>query len=260
MSIAASRKWNRILPQGTGTPEEKNPKLSQWSSPAVPDSGWCSSNLLLGTGMVLIQRSTRKIVVVCEPTRDYWFFPRGRKDLGESLEAAALREAYEESGYRAEFMPVYNPSRAPAPPGKTSMYEQANTEPIYVTTTAWREVRNIQGPDASLGYEYLTTWYIGQIPDDAVREEGTGQLDEENYVSHLLTYEEAMKKVWGSERDVLRYAWAIFLRTLEIEDALAKEAAATEEEKDRLKDPNNYLQMDQAKYLGVYEVDTASVV
>lgn len=47
------------------------------------------------------------------------------------------------------------------------MYDQTNTEPIYVTTTAWKELR-LRGPDATLGYEYLTTWYIGQIPDDAV--------------------------------------------------------------------------------------------
>lgn len=35
-------------------------------------------------------------MVVHESSREYWFFPRGRKDLGETLEAAALREAYEE--------------------------------------------------------------------------------------------------------------------------------------------------------------------
>lgn len=53
--------------------------------------------------------------------------------------------------------------------------------------------------------------------------------DEENYVSHLLTYEEAVRRLWGSERDVLYYAWRIFLRTMEIEDALAKKAAAKKE-------------------------------
>lgn len=63
--------------------------------------------------------------------------------------------------------------------------------------------------------------------------------DESNYVSHLFTYEEAMKRVWGSEKDVLRYAWAIFQRTVEIENSLAKGAAeVTEEEKDEIKGTN----------------------
>ena len=29
-------------------------------------------------------------------TKDYWFLPKGRKDVGESLEDTALREGYEE--------------------------------------------------------------------------------------------------------------------------------------------------------------------
>lgn len=48
--------------------------------------------------MVLIQQNTHKIVVVYDTEAKYWFFPRGRKDRGESLEEAALREAYEEVG------------------------------------------------------------------------------------------------------------------------------------------------------------------
>lgn len=51
---------------------------------------------MLGAGMVLIQENTHKIVVVYETLKKYWFFPRGRKDIGESLEQTALREAYEE--------------------------------------------------------------------------------------------------------------------------------------------------------------------
>ena len=51
---------------------------------------------MLGAGMVLIQENTHKIVVIYETRKKYWFFPRGRKDIGESLEHTALREAYEE--------------------------------------------------------------------------------------------------------------------------------------------------------------------
>jgi ADP-ribose pyrophosphatase YjhB (NUDIX family) len=51
---------------------------------------------MLGAGMVLIQENTHKIVVIYETQKQYWFFPRGRKDIGESLEHTALREAYEE--------------------------------------------------------------------------------------------------------------------------------------------------------------------
>ena len=73
------------------------PPLSKlYSSPGVQDSYWCSQDFMLGAGMVLIQENTHKIVVVYETLKKYWFFPRGRKDIGESLEQTALREAYEE--------------------------------------------------------------------------------------------------------------------------------------------------------------------
>ena len=73
------------------------PPLSKpYSSPGVENSHWCSQDFMLGAGMVLIQENTHKIVVVHETIKNYWFFPRGRKDIGESLEQTALREAYEE--------------------------------------------------------------------------------------------------------------------------------------------------------------------
>jgi hypothetical protein len=73
------------------------PPLSKpYSSPGVQNSFWCSQDFMLGAGMVLIQENTHKIVVVYETLKKYWFFPRGRKDIGESLEQTALREAYEE--------------------------------------------------------------------------------------------------------------------------------------------------------------------
>jgi hypothetical protein len=43
----------------------------------------------------MIQESTGKVVVVRDEATGRWFLPRGRKDVGESLEQAAFREGYE---------------------------------------------------------------------------------------------------------------------------------------------------------------------
>lgn len=72
------------------------PRALSWSTPPVPDSCWSSQDFMLGAGMVIFQPSTCKVVIVYDREREYWFLPRGRKDLGESLETTALREAYEE--------------------------------------------------------------------------------------------------------------------------------------------------------------------
>jgi len=168
---------------------------------------------MLGAGMVLIQENTHKIVVVYETRKKYWFFPRGRKDIGESLEQAALREAYEESGYRPEFMPLFSPHHAPAPPQNPNAYEHPNIEPIFISLSSWQPKRARPGRIDN-GGEYLITWYAGRIAENAVQQKGTGMPDEQNYESHLLSIEDALSRVSGGERKVLRYAWEIYCFTL----------------------------------------------
>jgi NUDIX domain len=69
--------------------------LSQFSNRSVPDSSFFAPDFVLGVGVVIIQPSSSKVVLVTDH-RGRWFLPKGRKDKGESLEQAALREAYEE--------------------------------------------------------------------------------------------------------------------------------------------------------------------
>jgi len=86
----------------------KPTKLSDLSTPSVPNSIWSSADVLLGAGVVIIQPTSGKVVVLShksmrkdeETGKEYeyevFFLPKGRKNLGESLEEAAVREGYEE--------------------------------------------------------------------------------------------------------------------------------------------------------------------
>ncbi|KAJ7452038.1 NUDIX hydrolase domain-like protein [Mycena galericulata] len=189
--------------------------MSCWSSPQVPNSAWADENFLLGAGMVVFQPATLKVVTVWEKEKKYWFLPKGRKDVGESLEQAALREAYEESGYRVQPLPLYTQTRAPGPPSNRETPYRPNCEPIFINTTSYpqRKRRNIVAPPG----EYLTFWYVGQIPADAVREEGTGMPDEINYETHLLSVDEALKNLFPDEGRVVAYAWTLYEYTLKRE-------------------------------------------
>ncbi|KAJ7146200.1 NUDIX hydrolase domain-like protein [Mycena epipterygia] len=198
--------------------------MSVWSSPQVPDSSWADQNFLLGAGMVLIQQTTRKVVVVYERQKKYWFLPKGRKDIGESLEQAALREAYEESGYRVEFLPLYTNSCAPIPPANRHLGYVPNCEPIFINTTSYRARQ--RGNWVAPPGEYLTFWYVGQIPEDAVREEGTGMPDEVNYETHLVDVHDAVKMLFRDEARVVNYAWTLFEQTCKQKEALEAQRLA----------------------------------
>ena len=69
--------------------------LSERSTTAIANSVIHATDFLLGAGVVIIQPSTAKVVLVTDK-RERWFLPKGKKDKGESLEQTALREAYEE--------------------------------------------------------------------------------------------------------------------------------------------------------------------
>lgn len=136
---------------------------------------FCSENFMLGAGAIIIQPSSGKVVVVQDGDR--WFLPKGRKDLGESIEEAALREGYEEvgvllgltcslthdrqSGYRCEFLPLYHWTNAPAD-GSGLAYGRKHSEPLFVNITSYPGRRS-RPPG-----EYLTFWYACQIGPDAV--------------------------------------------------------------------------------------------
>jgi hypothetical protein len=99
-STRRNNSWNH-------PPNKHKPKpLSEISSPAVSDSLWFAQDIQLAASVVIIQPSTGRFVVLSEKRvykvrgkeEEYerWFLPRGRKDVGESLEQTAVREGYEE--------------------------------------------------------------------------------------------------------------------------------------------------------------------
>lgn len=63
-------------------------------------------------------------------------------------------------------MPLFIPHHAPAPPDDRNAYERPNTEPIFMTLSSWQPKRR---GAADNGGEYLTSWYVGRIAEDAVR-------------------------------------------------------------------------------------------
>ena len=54
--------------------------------------------------------------------------------------------------------------------------------------------------------------------------------DEQNYESHLLTYEDALACLPNSEQKALKYAWAVYNMTLEHQENLAQQRLKSEQE------------------------------
>lgn len=111
-----SRETPATTPNANSQPATRKPRskppvepkpLSQNSSPHVLNSLWYARDIQLAASVVIIQPSTSLFVVISEKMKykhpngqerefEHWFLPRGRKDVGESLEETAVREGYEE--------------------------------------------------------------------------------------------------------------------------------------------------------------------
>ncbi|KAJ3733171.1 hypothetical protein DFJ43DRAFT_1069699 [Lentinula guzmanii] len=204
--------------------------FSRWSSPSIPHSGWACEDFMVGVGMMIIQPSTKKMVILYDHSRPGCFFlPRGRKDIGETLQEAVLREAYEESGFNVEFLPLYKFTRQPTPPAQRAAGLKPDTEPIYMTARKWGpKVRQDKVIDT--GGEYFVSWFIGQIPENPVHHKGVGMPDEQGFQSFLVSFDEGLHLINPEERPVVQYALNVYRQhtSLVEEFALLKAAGAEE--------------------------------
>lgn len=94
------------------------------SSEFCISSGTCTLDLLHSRVLLIKWRKTNEI-----------FLPKGRKHISETLEAAALRETWEETGYRAKLLPLPFVTLATTPSSFTEDGKNTElvTEPIAVS-------------------------------------------------------------------------------------------------------------------------------
>lgn len=123
------------------------------------------------------------------------FLPRGRKDVGETLAACALREGFEESGFRGELIPWGGGpggTLQPRPPGSSKGNEQLQTEN---KEAFWVQAQPM--PTRSGIIIYFTYYFLAVIPeDDPVPDKGKGRLvgrHESGYEGILVPVEKAIE-------------------------------------------------------------------
>lgn len=76
----------------------------------------------IGAGTVTFHPTNNEVLVVLNKKyhEDIWQLPKGRKNLDEDLRDTAIRETYEETGYRVKLVPIPVLTRATRPRGSTT--------------------------------------------------------------------------------------------------------------------------------------------
>ncbi len=70
----------------------------------------------ISCGTVCVDPRASRVLVIYNRRLGIWQLPKGRKNIGEDLESAALRETYEETGVHAVLLPLKIRTRSTNPP------------------------------------------------------------------------------------------------------------------------------------------------
>ena len=190
-----------------------------------PTTQYLAGNFVISAGSVLFRRvqpipvsasqsqtsaSTFEICILHQLTKDEWLLPKGRKDRGETLEQAAVRETYEETSYPCHLWPQRMPTRAPAP-GVSNIHRTQIvddiTEPLAVTV---RELGN--------GRTKLIFWYIALAEEGAEKVVGS-QMEDENFESHFVDAATALRRLtFQGDRDIVQQAIDIVIGSSSISE------------------------------------------
>jgi 8-oxo-dGTP pyrophosphatase MutT (NUDIX family) len=167
---------------------------------------YLSGNFIISAGSILFRKrpsaepdsSALEICILHHLTEDEWLLPKGRKDRGETIEQAAIRETYEETGYPCHLWPQRMPTRAPAPGINDTHYAEVVdniTEPVAVAIR-----------DLGEGRAKLIFWYIALAEDGAEKVAGS-QMENENFESAFLDIPTVLERLtFQNDREVVQQA------------------------------------------------------
>ncbi|KAJ0425633.1 NUDIX hydrolase domain-like protein [Aspergillus carlsbadensis] len=174
-----------------------------------PTAQFSSEHFVESCGAILldISRETKRVCLI-QYQNVGWFLPKGRRNIGETRHAAALREVEEETGYKCRVYPVSMSTRAPRPDDPEDVPDTArlisdSSEPFMLT------VRELDGgTDVKIIW-----WYIAVVDDNSA----SAPSKPKDFTADFFTFEEALQRlVFQSDRDILSKALMILERNSKI--------------------------------------------
>eukprot|EP00924_Labyrinthula_sp_SR-Ha-C_P000982 snap_masked-scaffold_7-processed-gene-9.41-mRNA-1 protein AED:1.00 eAED:1.00 QI:0/-1/0/0/-1/1/1/0/304 len=177
-----------------------------WLRKLFVKNNYFSNEFVTSCGSVLFNLSQKRIVIVENRKKDgsvEFVLPKGRKNVGEDVQDAALRETFEETGYPCELFPLLMETRAT---------ETTDLEDLV------REKKNISEPfcictrtNIKSGMK-LIFWYISKVTGKYV---SNTQMQNEDLSPVELPYMEAIEKLsFQDEKNMVEKAIKLVSKTI----------------------------------------------
>ncbi|CAE7146225.1 unnamed protein product [Rhizoctonia solani] len=165
-----------------------------------------SDEFVTCAGCVLLRRfPTLQVCILYHRKEDRYILPKGRKDRGESIEEAALRETYEETGHRCSFLPLNMTTRSQLSSvfvKDQPTYAPGAVEPIAVF------LRRVADRDLKLIF-----WFVAEVDETRPYERGT-QTGSEDYETRFVPADEVLDVLtYACDREVVAKALELYRQT-----------------------------------------------
>ncbi|KAF2226823.1 hypothetical protein BDZ85DRAFT_191643 [Elsinoe ampelina] len=129
------------------------------SAPLV--ANFPSTHLVFAAGIAIFHISTSRVVICRHPLEGHYFLPKGRKNASEHLTTAAIREGFEESGYRCRLVGVPIGHRQPQEvPVEGSGVARKDDRLRFVVEPLWTQMLPV-----SARTQYIVLWFVGETLD-----------------------------------------------------------------------------------------------
>ncbi|KAH6671516.1 NUDIX hydrolase domain-like protein [Plectosphaerella plurivora] len=129
-----------------------------------------SDQFVISCGTVTVDVQRSKVLLIRSRGSGECMLPKGRKDVGESLEETARRETFEETGVRVELLPVSIRTLATAAEATELPVPSTVTEPIAMNQRTTSE-----------GVLKIIFWYVAVADSSGVQEEKTTHQENEDF-------------------------------------------------------------------------------
>ena len=165
-----------------------------------PTTQYTSDVVVESAGAILIELMSRRICLLHDLSTGEWLLAKGRRNVGESRAAAAVRELGEETGYQCRLLPLTMTTRAPPADETGSCLDEARVhhsacEPFMVTCRHLDGERHVK----------IIWWYIAAIDEAVDRTDGETQCNAE-----LMSFDQAENRLtYQLDRDIVRNAISI---------------------------------------------------
>jgi len=153
-----------------------------------------ASEFVISCGTVTFDLKQAKVLLIRCRTNNECMLPKGRKNVGETLEAAALRETCEETGYNATLVPLPTGTQA-TPHSLSDDMSLTNTEPIYMSQ------RN------SNGVYKVIFWYVATGDSTADEQQRSQQPNEDFETKWTPCHEAEAALPFDDDRQIFQTAW-----------------------------------------------------